>query len=166
MCPRFSQQLPSASYARRVAKARRCDLPDGFFHVFARGVCGIGPIFCDTEDYETFVKLVWTAARRHAWDCHAFCVMGTHYHLVLEARRANLSRGCELLNGLYATYFNRKHERFGHLFSERFTSRLIESEDYLYDACVYVLLNPVKAGLCGRIEDWRWSWSRYGLAAA
>jgi REP element-mobilizing transposase RayT len=144
---------------------RRSDLPDGYFHVFARGVCGIGPIFADDEDHDRFVALLWNTARRHAWTCHAFCLLSTHYHLVLEARRAQLSAGCEELHWRYAIQFNRKHGRFGHLFSERFTSRAIASETYLYDACSYVLLNPVKAGLCERTEDWPWSWSRYGLAA-
>jgi putative transposase len=148
-----------------MAKARRCDLPDGFFHIFARGNCGIGPIFPDREERETFIELLWKAVDRHAWKCHAFCVLSTHYHVVLWARCADLSKGCNQLNAGYATYFNRKHERFGHLFAERFSSRVIESEEYLYEACAYVLLNPVRAGLCSRTEDWPWSWSRYGLHA-
>jgi putative transposase len=47
-------------------------------------------------------------------------------------------------------------------FSERFSTRVIESEDYLFDACTYVLLNPIRAGLCDRVEEWPWSYSRYG----
>jgi putative transposase len=131
--------------------------------VYARGVSGIGPIFVDDDDHETFIGLLWRTARAHAWKCHAFCVLSTHYHLVLEARRDRLSAGCERLNWGYAMRFNRKHDRFGHLFAERFSSRSIESETYLYDACAYVLLNPVQAGLCENTEDWPWSWSRYGL---
>jgi putative transposase len=110
-----------------VAHLRRSDLPDGFFHIYARGVCGIGPIFGDREDYETFFRFLSNATRRHAWQCHAVCVLNTHYHVVVYARRADLSAGCEELNWNYAVYFNRKHERFGHLFAERFSSRVIES---------------------------------------
>jgi REP element-mobilizing transposase RayT len=149
-----------------VPGLRRSDLPDGFFHVYARRVCGIGPIFRDDEDHRTFVGLLRWTARRHGWECHAFCVLSTHYHVVLASSRVDLSKGCGHLNWHYATYFNDKHDRFGHLFAERFSSRLIESEDYLYDVCAYVLLNPVKAGRCARIEDWPWSWSRYELDAA
>jgi putative transposase len=148
-----------------VPGRRRSDLPDRFFHIYARGVCGIGPIFHDDEDHETFIGLLSWTARRHAWECHAFCVLGTHYHVVLAARRKNLSRGCERLNWHYATYFNRKYGRFGHLFAERFSSRVIEDETYLFDVCAYVLLNPVKAGLCARTNEWPWSWSRHGLDA-
>ena len=63
-----------------------------------------------------------------------------------------------------AREFNRRHHRFGHLFAERFTARVIEGDEYLFDACAYVVLNPVKAGLCLQPEDWPWSYSRYGLA--
>jgi REP element-mobilizing transposase RayT len=91
--------------------------------------------------------------------------MTTHYHLVVGCRRPDLSRGVHRLNGRYAVDFNRRYGRFGHLFAERFSARLIESEDYLFDACAYVVLNPVKAGLCLRPEDWPWSYSRYGVAA-
>jgi putative transposase len=130
--------------------------------VYARGVCGIGPIFGDRAEHEMFVGLLGWTARRHAWECHAFCLMSTHYHVVFRARRLDLSQGCNRLNWHYASYFNRRHDRFGHVFAERFASRVIESEEYLYDACAYVLLNPVKAGLCARIDEWPWSWSRYG----
>ena len=89
--------------------------------------------------------------------------MGTHYHLVVDTLRANLSRGMHRLNWLYALGFNERYELFGHVFADRFSVRAIESEEYLYDACAYVVLNPVRAGLCDRVEDWPWSYSRYGL---
>ena len=88
--------------------------------------------------------------------------MTTHYHLVVEATRSALA-GLKALNGEYARAFNRRHGRHGHVFSERFSARAIESEEYLFEACSYVVLNPVKAGLCDRSEEWPWSFSRYGL---
>lgn len=136
--------------------------PDGYFHVYARGVATGGPLFRDDDDHTTFLHLHEDAARRNAWTCHAYCLMSTHYHLVLESTRAALSRGLERLNGLYARYFNLKYDRFGHVFAGRFGARAIEDETYLFDACAYVLLNPVKAGLCARAGDWRWSYSTFG----
>jgi putative transposase len=61
--------------------------------------------------------------------------------------------------------FNTKYELFGAVFANRFSARVIESEEYLYEACSYVLLNPVRAGLCDRSDEWPWSFSRFGLAA-
>lgn len=146
-----------------MGRVHRCDLPDGYFHVFARGVCDV-EIFRDGTDRRRFLTLLRRCERAHGWIVHAYCLMTTHYHLVVETSRVELSRGAHLLNGRYAIVFNRRHGRYGHLFADRFGVRVIESEDYLFDACAYVVLNPVQAGLCLRTEDWPWSYSRFGLA--
>ena len=94
-------------------------------------------------------------------------------HAALDAlpRRAGvdscqkLSAGLHWLNGRYAREFNKRHGRFGHVFAERFQARVIESEEYLFDACEYVAQNPVAAGLCDAPEDWPWSYRRYGGGA-
>ena len=93
----------------------------------------------------------------------ALAILSTHYHLVLEATRQNLSAGLQWLNGRYAREFNKRHACFGHVFAERFQARVIESEDYLYDVCAYVVQNPVQAGLCDRTEHWPWSYCRYDV---
>jgi putative transposase len=146
-----------------VARTPRSGLPDGYFHVFSRGVAARGPLYVDDDDRQTFVDLVWHVAERHGWTCHALCVMGTHYHLVVEAGREALSAGVHRLNWQYARYFNVRHRRFGHVFADRFSARVIGSEEYLFDVCAYVVLNPVRAGLCQTTEEWPWSWSSYGL---
>lgn len=146
-----------------MSRVPRSSLPDGLFHVASRGVASRCPIFRDDADRKTFVVLLRQAARKHDWTCHAFCLMGTHYHLVLDTLCLNLSRGLHRLNWLYALHFNERYRLFGHLFADRFSARAIESEEYLYDACAYVVLNPVKAGLCDRVEEWPWSYSRYGI---
>ena len=73
------------------------------------------------------------------------------------------SRGLQRLHGVYAVRFNRRHGRFGHLFADDSHPAPSKSDEYLHDACGYVLLNPVKAGLCDRIEEWPWSYCRYDL---
>ncbi len=147
-----------------MARLPRNSLPDGIFHVYSRGVAG-APVFVDDADRSSFLKLLALCAQRQGWTCHAFTLLSTHYHLVVEATRVSLSAGLHGLNGRYARHFNRRHGHFGHVFAERFSARLIESEAYLYDACAYVLVNPVRAGLCDRIEDWPWSYCRYGSDA-
>lgn len=147
-----------------VTRVPRSSLPDGYFHVIS---CGIPetPIFLGDADRRHFVDLLERVERRHRWVCHAYCLMTTHYHLVVAASRADLSDGLCQLNGTYSRRFNRRHGRFGHLFAARFSVRLIDSDEYLHEACSYVLLNPVKARLCERIEDWPWAY-RIGLSAA
>jgi putative transposase len=134
----------------------RQDLPDGFFHVTTRGVNG-EPIYRNDADRVLFLRLLAETARGNAWRCHAFCLMGTHYHLVLETTVARLSRGLHRLNGVYAQLFNRRHSRSGHLFGDRFHAWVVLDEDHLAATCVYVLANPVRAGLCPSPDDWPWS---------
>jgi putative transposase len=148
-----------------VPRVPRSTLPDGFFHVISRGVPAAGHVFRDDDDRTTFMDLVWRCVRDYDWRCHAICVLGSHYHVVVEARTALLSAGMHRLNWRYARYFNGKHESFGHVFADRFTSRVIDDESYLYDACAYVLLNPVRAGLCREPSGWRWSYCSFGLDA-
>lgn len=147
-----------------MARAPRSSLPDGFFHVYCRGVAG-SVAFPDGRDRSAFLEILWRCERRFGWRCYAACVLSTHYHLVVAARVKRLSAGLHQLNWRYARYFNRRYDRFGHVFAERFRTRAIEEEDRLFDTCEYVLLNPVKAGLCDRAEDWPWSYSRYGLGS-
>jgi len=143
----------------RMGRPARSSFPDGFFHIYARGIAG-RPAFADDADRESFMSIFTVCERRHAWTCHALTLLSTHYHAVLETTRVNLSAGLKQLNGRYARWFNRRHGLFGHVFAERYAAKVIESEDYLHDACAYVLQNPVAAGLCDAPEDWPWSYSR------
>jgi putative transposase len=148
-----------------MSKLLRSNLPDGFFHVVARGVFG-ARLYLDDADRRDFIRLLDRCTERYRWECSAYCLMTTHYHLVLEARRKDLSDGVQHLNGCHARSFNLRHGRYGALFSERFSARVVESEEYLFEACAYVILNPVKAGLCESAEEWPWSFCSFGLDAA
>ncbi len=140
----------------------RSALPDGFFHVWTRGVAA-SVAFPEDADRTRLMRLLHAAVARHRWELHAACVLSTHYHLVLDAPVSALSRGMHQLNWRYARYFNEKYERFVHVFAERFKARALLDETRVFDTCTYVLLNPVKALLCDRVEEWPWSYSRYGL---
>ena len=82
--------------------------------------------------------------------------MATHYHLIVETPRPNISGGMQYLSGTYVRRFNERWVRFGHLVKGRFDSRLIENEQYFADACRYVAYNPVRAGLCSAPREWPW----------
>ena len=84
-----------------------------------------------------------------------------HFHLLVETPKPNLSSGMQRLKCDYAAYFNERHSLDGHLFQQRFDSRLIETEEYFAEALRYIALNPVRAGLCEHPFDWPWS-SFYG----
>jgi REP element-mobilizing transposase RayT len=120
-------------------------------------------IYLDFEDGLLFLRLLRSVVEHWLWSCHVLCLMPNHYHLILETTGPRLSAGMHRLNGVYAERFNAKYRRSGHLFGDRFHTRIIEDEDHLYAAYRYVLNNPVRAGLCKTAADWPWSCSRYGL---
>ena len=137
-------------------------LPDrGVFHVTTNGVADC-LIFLELADRDDFITLLGDVVTRFGWNLYAYCLMTTHYHVVVEGRRSDVSAGVHRLNGLYAQQFNANYERRGHLFRERFSSWLVWDVQHLERTIRYVLRNPVEAGLCARAEDWPWSWSRFG----
>jgi REP-associated tyrosine transposase len=135
-------------------------LPDGYFHVTSRGNRG-ARIFEGDIDRLDFLELFRSTAALLDWRVHAHCLMGTHYHLILETSRERLSEGMRRLNGVYALRFNRRYGLKGHLFETRFSSFVIRDEQHLSAAILYVLTNPVRAGLCRDLHDWQWSGSAY-----
>ena len=128
---------------------RRTDLPDGFYHVTGRATGG-ELLYRGDLDRSEFVALVKLVTDRFGWRLHARCVMGTHYHLIVETTREQLSAGMHLLAGTYTKRFNKRHARRGCLFEGRFTSTPIESEEHYNAALEYIRQNPVEAGLCQR----------------
>ena len=133
--------------------------PAGVYHVTSRGVARTA-IARDDDDRRNFLVLLAREVRREGWDCHAFCLMPNHYHLVAGTTVESLSRGLHRLNGDLASSFNERYKRWGHLFGDRFAAFAIRDDEHLHNACEYVLNNPVRAGLCRHPEDWPWSGSR------
>ena len=94
---------------------------------------------------------------KYAWTVLAYCLMTNHFHLVFQIADGGLSAGMQWLNGSASRATNQRHGRSAHLFRNRFSSVLIESEAHLVGACRYVVLNAVRAGLCAHPEEWPWS---------
>ena len=131
-------------------------MPDGVFPVMTRGA-GRRLIFIDDHDRRRFISLLRQTATRCSWLCHAYCLMGNHYHVVVETTQASLAAGMRRVNGLYAQGFNARHGRSGHLFGSRYEARVVEGDDSLHGTCRYVLDNPVRARLCRDAAEWPWS---------
>jgi putative transposase len=156
----------TSSYRGEVPRAPRVQLPGAAYHVTSRGVRRQA-IFRDDDDRLSFLGVLGAVVRRHEWSCLAFCLMTTHYHLLIRTPTADLAAGMQRLNGNFAQGFNRKHGETGHLFERRYHSIPIERDGHLVELCRYIALNPVRAGLCSRAEGWRWSSYRavVGLAS-
>lgn len=139
-----------------MARPLRIEYPGAYYHVINRGNAGES-IFKSNRDYEKFLEYLATAADRFAIVIHSYCLMTNHYHLLVETPEANLSAAIQWLNVSYATYFNRKRNRHGHLFQGRFKAVLVEADEYLAQLSRYIHLNPVKAKMVVAPQDYSWS---------
>jgi REP element-mobilizing transposase RayT len=139
-----------------MARPLRIEFPGALYHVTARGDRR-DDIYLDDEDRRAFLGLFGQVCRRFDWACHAYCLMTNHYHLLVETRRANLSRGMRQLGGVYTQRFNRRHGQVGHVFQGRYHAILVDKEPHLLELCRYVALNPVRAGLTKTAGQWPWS---------
>lgn len=140
-----------------MARLARELLPDGIFHVTARAVYQF-PLFVDDADRHCFVHLLRRLEERHYIRCHAYCLMVSHYHLVLEGRSVDLRTFMQRLNGRYAQRFNLRHQRHGHLFGDRYTARAVVGERQLEATLDYIVANPAKSGLLDKGKRWPWIW--------
>ena len=114
-------------------------------------------IYFTDDDRQMFLMTLATVRTRFRWRINAFCLLGNHYHLLVETREANLAVGMQVLNSSYSHITNQTHGRIGHLFQRRYGSQLLADEDHLMEVIRYIPLNPVRANLCRRAEDWTWS---------
>lgn len=147
-----------------MARPLRIEFADALYHVTARGNAKAA-IFLDDDDRRAFLEVLEVTVGRFDWRCLAYCLMANHYHLVLATPRPNLSSGMCRLNGTYAQRFNRRHGRVGHVLGGRFSAILIEREPHLLEVARYVVLNPVRAGMCRHPAQWRWSSFRATVGA-
>jgi putative transposase len=139
-----------------MSRPHRNAYPGGYFHVGTRGN-NKQAIYIDGVDRYWFLEMFGKATVRYEWSIYAYCLMTNHYHAVLCIPEGGLSEGMCELNGGFARWSNFRHGRVDHLFGRRFSSREIKTEEHLLEACRYVVLNPVRAGLVRRPDDWSWS---------
>jgi len=130
--------------------------PDTFYHVLSRGN-EKREIFHEEKDYLKFLETLGKMAERFKVEVHAYVLLRNHYHLLIRTRVANLSRAIQWLGVSYSVWFNRQHDRSGHLFQGRFKSFLIENERYFTAMCHYIHGNPVRARIVKKLSDYRWS---------
>lgn len=139
-----------------MARPLRIEFAGALYHVTSRGNARQN-VYLDDQDREAFLDCFSHACKRHHWQCHAFCLMGNHYHLLVETNNATLSKGMKYLNGTYTQLFNRRHKRVGHVFQGRFKAILVQKDAYLQELARYIVLNPVRARMVRSAKDWPWS---------
>jgi REP element-mobilizing transposase RayT len=139
-----------------MARPLRLEYAGALYHVTSRGDRQ-EDIYFDDDDRVAWLKILDSVCGRFNWVVHAYCQMTNHYHLLVETVDGNLSRGMRQLNGQYTQRFNRRHGMVGHLFQGRYKAILVQKETYLLELTRYVVLNPLRARMVSRLEDWSWS---------
>jgi REP-associated tyrosine transposase len=139
-----------------MARPARIQIPGGLYHVTSRGVRR-SAIVSDEDDCSVFVETLARVVPRCSWACHAYCLMTNHFHLLVETPLPNIATGMQALKTAFAQHFNRRHGTTGHVFEGRYGAVLVAKDSHLLEAARYIVLNPVRAGLCGRPEEWPWS---------
>ncbi|MBI2982138.1 MAG: transposase [Deltaproteobacteria bacterium] len=139
-----------------MSRPLRIEYEGATYHLTSRGD-GREDIFLSDADQRLFLDLLAETVQRCQWLCHAYCLMSNHYHLLIETPRANLSQGMRHLNGVYTQRFNRRYRRVGHVFQGRYKAIVVQRDVHLLELCRYVVLNPVRARMVKKAENWEWS---------
>ncbi|MBK5274838.1 MAG: transposase [Desulfuromonadales bacterium] len=139
-----------------MGRALRIEYPGAHYHVTSRGN-ERKDVFKSQKDREQFLSYLESSVNRYEAVIHAYCLMSNHYHLLLETPSGNLSKIMQHINGAYTNYFNMKRKRSGHLFQGRYKAIVIEADEYAQELSRYIHLNPVRANIVGKPEEYRWS---------
>ncbi|MBN2420055.1 MAG: transposase [Deltaproteobacteria bacterium] len=136
-----------------MARALRIESEGAFYHITSRGN-DRKRIFFSKTDYDKFKTYLEEGRKKFEYRIHSYVLMTNHYHLLLQTQRANLSKLMHYINGSYTTYINKKRDRSGHLFQGRYKAILVDKDNYLLQLSRYIHLNPVKAGLAEKPQDY------------
>jgi putative transposase len=139
-----------------VARPPRLQIAGGLYHVTAHSNVG-RTVFRDDEERAQFLAMLKLGVARCGWSCRSYCLLSTHFHLLVATPEPDLSAGMRYVNGRYAQWANWHRGERSHVFEGRFRSVLVETESHALEVHRYIALNPVRAGLVRDPEEWPWS---------
>jgi len=139
-----------------MARGLRIQFPGAFYHIITRGN-EKRPIFIDDSDRKKYLEIIGNYKRDFGFYLYCYTLMTNHNHLLIETPMGNISRIMLCVNTNYAVYFNRRHNRVGHLFQGRYKSIVVDKEAYLLRLLRYIHLNPVRAKMVRSPKEYKWS---------
>ena len=135
----------------------RKHIKTSFFHVITQGI-NKSYIFDKSEDIKYYIKLIYKLSKEHEIEIIAYCIMNNHAHMLIKTKKSDeLSKYMQRLNCTYARYYNKKYDRVGYVFRDRYKSEGIYDEQHLYNCIKYIYDNPVKAGICSKAKNYPYS---------
>lgn len=139
-----------------MPRKARIKSESGVYHAILRGV-NQQQLFEDEEDFEKFIQVIRDCKAISEFELYAYCLMGNHIHLLIKEVKEPIEQIFKRIGSRYVYWYNIKYQRVGHLFQDRFKSEPVETEEYFLTVLRYIHQNPVKAGICDGIEDWKYS---------
>jgi REP element-mobilizing transposase RayT len=130
---------------------------EAIYHVMSRSISEV-LLFREDEDKDYYLKLLKFNAQKYKCSVYAYCLMDNHLHIQLDPKGYDISRFMHGINTSYVHYYNRKYKRHGHLFQERFQSRILDSDRYNLVVSAYIHNNPKDVmGYANRVEEYKYS---------
>ena len=139
-----------------MARPLRIEYEGAVYHVTSRGN-DKRKVFFSRKDYEKFKEYLGNAIEKFGFILHGYVLMTNHYHLIIETPERNLSKIMHFINSSFTTYTNIKRKRSGHLFQGRFKAIVVDKDSYLLELSRYLHLNPVRANMAEKPEDYPYS---------
>jgi len=139
-----------------MSRAARAKSSTGIYHVMLRGI-NRQIIFWDEEDNEKFIQILTECKKISGFELYGYCLMGNHIHLLMKEENEKLDQIFKRIGTRYVYWYNWKYKRSGHLFQDRFKSEAVDDDAYFITALRYIHQNPLKAGLCANLIDYKWS---------
>lgn len=139
-----------------MARQARKRSTSGIFHIMTRGINKMDMFHVDKDRFK-YMDILREVREEHNISFYAYCLMTNHVHLLVDERDSAVSNLMKSIGIKYSMYFNKKNNRIGPVFQDRFRSEPIESENQMQICARYIHNNPVKAGIVSRPEDYMWS---------
>ncbi|MEA1962576.1 MAG: transposase [Bacillota bacterium] len=143
-----------------MARKPRVEYAEGIFHVIQRGN-NREYIFNEADEKDYLIDCFQRAVEKDKAEIFAYVVMGNHFHAAMKSENESLGKVMQRINTRYSVYYNRKRERTGHVFEGRYKAAPVQDDRYLLALVRYIHRNPVRAKICDRVENYRWSSDGY-----
>ena len=139
-----------------MPRTAREQSPTGIYHIMARGI-NRDYIFGTDEEKEQFLRILKESKAASDFELYAYALMGNHLHLLVKENIDRIGKIMKRISIRYVAWYNKRYERVGHLFQDRFKSEVVKDEKQFLTVLRYILQNPVKAEMCEKSADYRWS---------
>ena len=139
-----------------MSRQKRDRSSTGVYHIMLRGI-NRGDIFLEDDDKDVFLNILLQKKSKGEYTLHAYCLMDNHLHLLIQEKEDDIARIMKRIGITYVSYFNKKYQRIGPLFQDRYKSEKVENDGYLLTAMRYIHNNPVAAGLVKNQGAYKWS---------